>query len=127
MVCTADKTRKSAPSTYQRTPGTTFFRKADEATIFGSKQNDPFFNTRVQAKLQVSTPDDPQEKEADAVADKVMRMPEQTAVFAPPGKDEKISRKEEEEVQAKQEAPQLNSIRAKENRKRNCRQNCIML
>jgi hypothetical protein len=44
-----------------------------------------FFGQPVQAKLTVSTPDDPQEKEADAVADKVMRMPEPIAVNCIPG------------------------------------------
>ena len=34
----------------------------------------------IQAKLTVGAPDDPYEKEADEVADKVMRMPEQSFV-----------------------------------------------
>jgi hypothetical protein len=70
----------------------------------------------VQAKLTVSTPDDPQEKEADTVADKVMRAPEPitVAVTPVPAKEEKLERKEEEEVQPKLEMPVIDKIQTKE-------------
>ncbi len=50
----------------------------------------------IQPKLTVGAPDDPYEKEADAVADKVMRMPEQNFVqrkCADCEKNEKLQRK----------------------------------
>ncbi len=44
----------------------------------------PFFGGMpVQAKLEVSPPDDPQEREADQVADTVMRMPEAADTIQP--------------------------------------------
>ncbi len=77
-----------------------FFRKAGEETFFGSSRQPSFFNTGIQAKLSVSSPEDPQEKEADVMADRVMRMAEPGPV--PVKEDEQIQRKEEEEeVQAK--------------------------
>ena len=48
-----------------------------ENSFFASEANENFFNgLSVQAKLNISPPDDPQEKEADQVADTVMRMPQ---------------------------------------------------
>ena len=48
-----------------------------ENSFFASEANEGFFNgLPVQAKLNISPPDDPQEKEADQVADTVMRMPQ---------------------------------------------------
>lgn len=48
-----------------------------ENSFFASQGNEGFFNgLPVQAKLNISPPDDPQEKEADQVADTVMRMPQ---------------------------------------------------
>jgi len=44
------------------------------------KQNQCVINLPVQAKLTVGSPGDPYEKEADAVADKIMRMPVQNFV-----------------------------------------------
>ncbi len=79
----------------------------------------------MQAKLSVSQPGDPQEKEADAVADKVMRNAEPATVAATAEPEQKLERKEEkeEEVQAKAEpvivvkrkeeeevSPKLNSV-----------------
>jgi hypothetical protein len=90
--------------------GTTFFRKPGEASFFHAGKSNAFINYPVQAKLTVSTPDDPHEKEADSVADKVMRMPDSaSAQAATPitSREEKIERKEEEEVQPKKD-PLLN-------------------
>ncbi len=114
MFSSANKTTKISPA-IQQTAGTTFFRKAGEESFFGTKESPSFFKPAIQAKLTVSTPDDPQEKEADAVAEKVMRMPEPVA--AAPLSDqneEKIKRKEEEEIQAKQESPLGDKIQCKE-------------
>jgi len=115
MFSTANKTNKTSPAV-QQTAGTTFFRKAGEESFFAAKENPSFFKSSIQAKLTVSTPDDPQEKEADEVANKVMRMPEPIATTPLPEKnEEKLQRKEkeEEEVQAKQEQPLANKIQCK--------------
>jgi Domain of unknown function (DUF4157)/Lysine-specific metallo-endopeptidase len=63
--------------------------------------------TRVQPKLTVSAPNDPYEREADRVADQVMRMP--ASEVAPSSAPQKVSRKcaacdEEEEKLQKKEA-----------------------
>src|SRR4051812_27914976 len=65
----------------------------------------------VQSKLTVGAPDDPYEQEADAMADKVMRMPEQSFVQRQCDtceNDGKLQRKpqedEEEEVQLKRDS-----------------------
>lgn len=114
MFSTANETTKTSPAVQQKTAGTTFFRKAGEESFFGTKETSPFFKSSIQAKLTVSTPDDPQEKEADEVADRVMRMQEPIAAAPLPEKnEEKLQRKEEEEIQAKQEAPLVHKIQCK--------------
>lgn len=52
----------------------------------------------IQPKLSISQPGDPYEKEADATADKVMRMSE-TPVSVTQGKEEELQRKEEEHLE----------------------------
>lgn len=107
MFTSAEKTTNGTVQRQQQQPVQTFFRKAGEETFFGAKESSSFFSSPIQAKLSVSSPDDPQEKEADAVADQVMRMPEQAA--APAQKEEeKIQAKEEkEELQAKLQTPAI--------------------
>lgn len=107
MFTSAEKTTNVTVHRQQQQPVQTFFRKAGEETFFGAKENASFFGSPIQAKLSVSSPDDPQEKEADAVADQVMRMPEPAA--APAQKEEeKIQAKEEkEELQAKLQTPAI--------------------
>ncbi len=73
-----------------------FYRKAKTAegpqnTFFGGNSFFP-----AQAKLEISQPEDPQEKEADAVAEQVMTME-----TVPP-----VSEEDDEGVQAKMEASQ---------------------
>lgn len=63
----------------QQNNGQAFFRKAEEETLT-AEQNASFFTPSIQAKLNISRPDDPQEKEADEVAGQVMRMPDPAAV-----------------------------------------------
>lgn len=106
MLTTADKTNTHSISRMQQNSGHTFFRKAGEESFFGDQKQPSFFNSSIQAKLTVSSPDDPQEREADAVADKVMRMPDPVS-SAPQKEEEKLQRKEEkeEEVDAKLQAP----------------------
>lgn len=105
MHTTAEKTNHSTTAVQKKAQQQpTFFRKAGEESFFGTKEQPHFFSTPVQAKLTVSSPDDPQEKEADAVADQVMRMPEPTVMAASNREEEKVQRKEEEEkVQTKPE------------------------
>ncbi|NEU10432.1 DUF4157 domain-containing protein [Flavihumibacter sp. R14] len=59
----------------------------------------PFQHLTIQAKLTLGAPDDLYEKEADAVADKVMRMPDQNFIQRnyKSGQEEKIQREENEE------------------------------
>jgi hypothetical protein len=96
--------------------------KASQASFIHTKGEHSFFNTTapspsfIQPKLQISKPDDPMEKEADATADKVMRMTGptiQASAAQPPDdelqrkcnecdKEDKLQRKEEDdEVQPK--------------------------
>ncbi|MEJ7766430.1 MAG: DUF4157 domain-containing protein, partial [Chitinophagaceae bacterium] len=84
MFSAVNKMVKSTSSVQQKAAGSTFFRKAGEEAFHGDKQSAAFFKAPIQAKLTVSTPDDPHEKEADAVADKVMRMPDPVAVTSSP-------------------------------------------
>ena len=96
---------------------TAFFRKSDEAGFFGEKGSTAFFGPAVQAKLNISQPDDPYEKEADQVAETVMRMPETTSQIAGGTDEEKVQLKEEErdeEIQPKLQVPQISAIQCKE-------------
>jgi hypothetical protein len=113
MHTTAEKTNRSSTVVQQKTPGTSFFRKAGEESFFGTKEEPSFFNKPIQTKLSVSSPDDPQEKEADEVADKVMRMSEPAT--APGEREEgKLQRSEENEIQPKFEAPVISRLQCKE-------------
>src|SRR5438128_187206 len=77
MFSTAEKTHHPTPLIQQKKAGgSTFFRKEGVDTFFGQGENKPFFPSFVQAQLEVSHPDDPQEKEADHVAAEVSRMAE---------------------------------------------------
>jgi len=97
MFSSANKTVKAAPVIMPQKAENTFFRKAGGESFFGSKESPSFFDKPIRAKLTVTTPDDPHEKEADAVADKVMRMKESVAVPLPlpQKKEEQVPRKEE--------------------------------
>jgi len=97
VFTTAEKTKNVTVQRQQQQPQQTFFRKAGEESFFGAKENGSFFSSAIQAKLSVSSPDDPQEKEADAVANQVMRMPEPAPV-SPQKEEEKIQAKEEEQT-----------------------------
>lgn len=61
----------------------THVRIKSKAETVGHTQTNPLWHqiaTKVQAKLNVSVSDDPYEREADQVAERVMRMPEQQFV-----------------------------------------------
>lgn len=107
MFSSAEKTTNVNVQRQQQ-PAQSFFRKAEDSSFFGAEKQTSFFSPNIQAKLSVSSPDDPQEKEADAVADKVMRMPEPVAVQSKE-EEKKLDRKEQEEekVQAKFETPAI--------------------
>src|SRR5689334_7783739 len=69
----------------------------------------------LQAKLSVSSPDDPYEQEADRVADQVMRMPASTphvASHAAPVVQRVCSKCEEEELQRSEESGAVPTIDA---------------
>jgi hypothetical protein len=114
MFSSAEKTKNVNVQRQQQPPQQTFFRKAGEESFFGAKETPSFFSPNIQAKLSVSSPDDPQEKEADAVADQVMRMPE-PSVATEKKEEEKVQKKEDssagalakedEKVQAKFQSP----------------------
>src|SRR6476620_5344175 len=77
--------------------------------IISKKQTAPFFNKIIQPKLTVGQVDDPYEREADAVADKVMRMTDKEVLQTNPApvaiqkkcaaceEEEKLNRKEDED------------------------------
>lgn len=114
MFTAAEKTNRHTAVVQQKTTEGLFSRKAAEP-FFGLKEPKHFFGPALQAKTAISSPDDPQEKEADAVAAKVMRMPD--AAVAPQEKEEEtgLQRKEKEledkpaqpAIQAKSEPPEV--------------------
>src|SRR5688572_28569338 len=106
MFSTAEKTAKHNTALHRKAADTTFFRKAEGEHFYRSAEQGSFFHPAVQTKLSVSSPDDPQEKEADAVADKVMAMPDNISL-QPQENEKQLSRKEEEEVQALPDAPSI--------------------
>ena len=97
MFSTTEKAAATTQVVQQKPAGAFFFRKADGEGFFGNKEARPFFPATVQPKLEVSHPDDPQEKEADAVAANVMRMVEPAAASPADEKKEEVQRKEEHE------------------------------
>lgn len=119
MVPTTEKTAKTNHIAPKKADGNCFFRKADEPSFFQSNDKPAFFGgAAVQPKLSVSTPDDPHEKEADQVADQVMRMADPVAapVNTAPQQGEDLQRKEEEEqtVHPKLETPSITSLQCKQ-------------
>lgn len=112
MAEKADKIKIPSRSRTADTAGhSSFIHTKAEPGFFTSSQPSSF----IQPKVNISQPGDPMEKEADATADRVMRMSEpvvQTSTSTPPDddvqrkcdaceKEEKLQRKEEEEVQPK--------------------------
>ncbi|MFD2163350.1 DUF4157 domain-containing protein [Paradesertivirga mongoliensis] len=119
MFSSAEKTTKSsAIARKQSGQDVSFFRKADEQSFFGAQKTDSFFGSPVQPKLSVSQPDDPYEKEADQVAETVMRMPEPASETVNATSEEKLQLKEEEEeqedIQPKLQAPSISTVQCKE-------------
>ncbi len=103
MFSPALKTKKTSPAMHPATAGTTFFRKAGDESFFGARESQAFFKAPIQPKLTVRIPEDSQEKEADAVAENVMRTPDTIpASTAADAKEEKLSLKEEAVVEEKE-------------------------
>jgi hypothetical protein len=69
---TGKKAHKRRKTTAGRAPETRWMPTS------ASSQSRQWGNAICQAKLKISTPDDPLEREADQVADQVMRMPADT-------------------------------------------------
>jgi hypothetical protein len=93
MFATAEKSTPSPGIIHRHgNDNPVFFRKPGEEEAVGEQQS-TFFSPAVQAKLSVSRPDDPQEKEADAVASQVMRMPEPVAEPEKKREEEVVSTK----------------------------------
>ena len=105
MFSSSEKTNRTSTTVQQKSQQQTFFRKAGEESFFGGKEQPSFFNAPIQAKLSISSPDDPQEKEADAVADNVMRMPAPVSDTISTENEKKIDKKEDDELQTKSESP----------------------
>lgn len=107
MHTSADKTASHSSQLHhqQLTQQPSFLQRREDTPFFGQKQSQPFFGPAfVQPKLTVGAPDDKYEKEADAVADRVMTMPETPVAPTTMRKEDEIQRMEEEgdeEVQAK--------------------------
>lgn len=90
---TAEKTYQPSASR-QQAGSAAFFRKAEGEGFFGHQEQSQqhfFSSNSIQPKLSISQPDDPQEKEADAMADQVMRMPEASALASTDSSNEEES------------------------------------
>ncbi|HYE53588.1 MAG TPA: DUF4157 domain-containing protein, partial [Chitinophagaceae bacterium] len=95
---TADKTLKPSTRVQHVARKSSFFGKdGGEPSFFSAaSQSKGFFGahgTSIQAKLNVSKPEDPQEKEADQVAEKVMTMPQPAAATTGKQDEEKVQTK----------------------------------
>lgn len=101
MFASGDKTTRHSQVQHKNAEPAAFLqRKAEPAFFGGTKQNETFFSpvSAIQAKLSISQPNDPHEKEADSMAEKVMTMPEPAAMPAAAP-----VRETEKDVQAKEE------------------------
>lgn len=109
MVSSAGKISHLSAPVQPKTAGQAFFRKAGHESFFRVQEASKFFNPAIQKKLTVSNPDDPQEKEADTVADKVMRMEEPAPAVAPHAAEPELADRKEEkkEAQPKSEPPEI--------------------
>ncbi|WP_198440104.1 eCIS core domain-containing protein [Pareuzebyella sediminis] len=80
MFSSADKTVKPAVN-LQRKTAQTFFSPQKESSEPMSEST--FFKPAIQPKLRVNRPDDPYEKEADLIADRVVNTPASEPVSVP--------------------------------------------
>lgn|GEM_PF-2124632 len=99
MFASADKTTRHSQVQQKAADPAAFLQRKAEPAFFGGKQNDTFFSPSavIQTKLSISQPNDPHEREADSVAERVMTMPEPAAVAAPVSEAEKDVQKQEDD------------------------------
>lgn len=98
MKASSEKSSRTTSRTTTQTANRPFFAKAGGGDFFAPAS--PSFAASVQTKMTVNKPGDKFEREADKMADKVMRMP---APVPAPGKEEKLQRQPEEKLQKKEE------------------------
>ncbi|MEO8414746.1 MAG: DUF4157 domain-containing protein [Ginsengibacter sp.] len=115
MFTSGEKTNTTVNNPQSKAAGSTFFRKTGDTNFFGASETPSFFKGKVQAKLTVSQSNDPQEKEADEMAEHVMRMAD--PAVAPAEKKEEELQRMEEKAQAGSEAPTIEIHRKEENEK----------
>ena len=110
MFSVAEKSGTSA-SPAPKSRDQQFFGKKPEPGFF----DQPGFFTPVQAKLNISKPDDKYEREADHVADTVMRMPESPDSSRKiEGLNGNISEKDTEQEEPLQRLPTITGIQCKQ-------------
>ncbi len=115
MFATAEKTIKPAVKVQRRAAGSTFFG-GSHARASESAETSFFSPTPVQARLSVSMPGDPFEREAESTADRVMSMPDspthqlETAASNFDGEQSLIARKEDN-VEEEREEPVVQAKR----------------
>ncbi|QJB32074.1 DUF4157 domain-containing protein [Chitinophaga oryzae] len=101
-------------------PKTSAAQKAPKSAPSLKNEEKPFFAPAmppVQTKLKVGSPNDPAEKEADSMADKVMRMPAATTAAKVSAGKKVQTKKEEGKLQAKHKDPQKVQAQAQEGSK----------
>lgn len=107
MKSTAEKSTHTSPATEHQKPAQPFFAKAGRGDFFAPVQH-PALRS-IQTKLAVNTPGDKYEQEADATAEKVMRMPavgrqkEETQLQS--ARENKIQKKETDNIQPENDLP----------------------
>jgi len=97
MKATAEKSSATTSRTHSQTPSRPFFGKAGEGGFFESASH--LSLSGIQFKMKVGQPGDTFEREADRMADKVMRMPNP----ASPLKEEKLQRQADDKLQKKED------------------------
>jgi hypothetical protein len=124
MKTSAEKSTTTTSTTATQAANQPFFARAGGGDFFAASTQTS--TPAVQMKMTVSKPGDKFEREADTMADKVMRMPDRTPVTPEPGGPPQISRLqrkctecEEEEVQrqameGEMEEEEEGSLQAKE-------------
>jgi hypothetical protein len=109
MFSSADKTTRHSQVQHKGAEPAAFLQRKAEPAFFGGQQTEQqtFFapSPSIQAKLSISMPNDPHEKEADSMAERVMTMPEPMAAPAAAAPavqdtDKEVQTKEEEQVPA---------------------------
>ncbi|SKA36529.1 protein of unknown function [Chitinophaga eiseniae] len=101
-------------------PKTSAAQKAPKSAPSLKNEEKPFFAPAmppVQTKLKVGSPNDPSEKEADSMADKVMRMPAATTAAKIPAGKKIQTKKEDGKLQAKHKDPKKVQAKAQEGQK----------